>query len=99
MQPGKILYEMEGVTEEVAREALYKASTKLPIKTKIVKRILLRKSFLIEKKPVFVSMEGGKAKTPLWMLGMFPHKYICFGRVRKQDERFVLSLVENIWCL
>jgi len=29
-----------------------------------------------EKKPVFVSMEGGKTKTPLWMLGMFPHKYI-----------------------
>jgi len=29
-----------------------------------------------EKKPVFVSMEGGKSKTPLWMLGMFPHKYI-----------------------
>ena len=21
-------------------------------------------------------MEGGKAKAPLWMLGMFPHKYI-----------------------
>lgn len=29
-----------------------------------------------EKKPIFVSMEGGKAKTPLWMLGMLPHKYI-----------------------
>ena len=28
------------------------------------------------KKPIFVSMEGGKKKTPLWMLGMFPHKYI-----------------------
>ena len=28
------------------------------------------------KKPIFVSMEGGKCKTPLWMLGMFPHKYI-----------------------
>ena len=28
------------------------------------------------KKPIFISMEGGKAKTPLWMLGMFPHKYI-----------------------
>ena len=28
------------------------------------------------KKPVFVSMEGGKTKTPFWMLGMFPHKYI-----------------------
>lgn len=29
-----------------------------------------------EKKPIFVSMEGGKSKTPLWMLGMLPHKYI-----------------------
>jgi len=29
-----------------------------------------------EKKPVFISMEGGKAKTPLWLLGMLPHKYI-----------------------
>tara|TARA_R110000824_G_scaffold298350_1_gene486572 strand:- start:1626 stop:2120 length:495 start_codon:yes stop_codon:yes gene_type:complete len=28
------------------------------------------------KKPIFVSMEGGKSETPLWMLGMFPHKYI-----------------------
>jgi len=28
------------------------------------------------KKPIFVSMEGGKGKTPTWMMGMFPHKYI-----------------------
>lgn len=28
------------------------------------------------KKPTFISMEGGKAKTPLWLLGMLPHKYI-----------------------
>ena len=28
------------------------------------------------KKPVFISMEGGKSQAPLWMLGMFPHKYI-----------------------
>ena len=28
------------------------------------------------KKPIFVSIEGGKEKTPLWMLAMFPHKYI-----------------------
>ena len=28
------------------------------------------------KKPIFISMEGGKSKTPLWMFGMFPHKYI-----------------------
>lgn len=27
------------------------------------------------KKPIFISMEGGKSKTPLWMLGMLPHKY------------------------
>jgi len=29
-----------------------------------------------EKKPVFLVVEGGKRKTPLWLLGMFPHKYI-----------------------
>jgi hypothetical protein len=28
------------------------------------------------KKPVFVSMEGGKKKTPLWVMGMMPHHYI-----------------------
>lgn len=28
------------------------------------------------KKPIFISMEGGKKKTPLWMMGMLPHKYI-----------------------
>lgn len=28
------------------------------------------------KKPIFISMEGGKSKTPLWVLGMLPHKYI-----------------------
>ena len=28
------------------------------------------------KKPIFISMEGGKHKTPLWMMGMLPHHYI-----------------------
>jgi nucleoside 2-deoxyribosyltransferase len=28
------------------------------------------------KKPVFLSIEGGKKKTPLWIMGMLPHKYI-----------------------
>ena len=32
------LFEIDGVTEEVAREALYKASAKLPIKTKFISR-------------------------------------------------------------
>ena len=38
VKPGRILFEVDGVTEETAREALYKASAKLPIKTKFVKR-------------------------------------------------------------
>lgn len=38
VKPGKILFELEGVSEEVAREALRLAATKLPIKTKFVKR-------------------------------------------------------------
>lgn len=28
------------------------------------------------KKPVFLSVEGGKTKAPLWIMGMLPHKYI-----------------------
>ena len=28
------------------------------------------------KKPIFISMEGGKKATPLWMMGMVPHHYI-----------------------
>ena len=35
---GKIMFEVAGVPEEVAREALRLASHKLPVKTKIVKR-------------------------------------------------------------
>ncbi len=38
VKPGRILYEMEGVPEEQAREALRLASHKLPIPTKIVVR-------------------------------------------------------------
>ena len=33
VQPGKVLYEMSGVSEEVAREAFRLASAKLPVKT------------------------------------------------------------------
>ena len=38
VKPGRIIFEIDGVSEEIAREALYKASAKLPIKTKFVKR-------------------------------------------------------------
>ncbi len=38
VKPGRIMFEIAGVPEEVAREALRLASHKLPCKTKIVKR-------------------------------------------------------------
>src|SRR6185437_8842364 len=38
IQPGKILYEMDGVTEELAREAFKLAAAKLPFKTIFVIR-------------------------------------------------------------
>lgn len=38
IKPGRILYEMAGVTEEVAREAFRLANHKLPIPTKVIKR-------------------------------------------------------------
>ena len=39
VKPGRILFEVDGVSEQVAREALYKASAKLPIKCKFIKRV------------------------------------------------------------
>jgi hypothetical protein len=44
------------------------------------------------KKPVFVSMEGGKTKTPLWMMGMMPHKYI-YDSVEE-----VVDMIKKIDC-
>jgi len=38
VKPGRIMFEIAGVTEEVAKEALRLAQHKLPIKTKFVKR-------------------------------------------------------------
>ena len=38
VRPGKILYEMEGVTKELAREALRLASHKLSVKTRFIDR-------------------------------------------------------------
>lgn len=38
IQPGRVLYEMEGVTEEVAREAFRLAAAKLPFPTTFVSR-------------------------------------------------------------
>ena len=43
VKPGRVLFEVDGVSEEVAKEALYKASAKLPIKTKFIKRTQMKK--------------------------------------------------------
>ena len=39
VKPGRILFEIDGVSEEVAREALRLGAAKLPIKCKVVKRM------------------------------------------------------------
>ena len=39
VKPGRIIFEIDGVTEDVAREAFERAAAKLPIKTKFVRRL------------------------------------------------------------
>jgi large subunit ribosomal protein L16 len=41
IQPGRMLYEIEGVSEEQAREAFQLASAKLPLATAFVKRTVM----------------------------------------------------------
>ncbi len=41
IQPGSVLYEMEGVSEDIAREAFRLAANKLPIKTTFVQRTVM----------------------------------------------------------
>ena len=39
VRPGRILYEMEGVSEELARDAMRLAASKLPIRTRVTRRL------------------------------------------------------------
>ncbi len=39
VKPGRVIFEVEGVSEEIAREAFRLASAKLPIKTKFIARL------------------------------------------------------------
>jgi len=41
IQPGRVLYEIEGVPEQTAREAFRLASAKLPVKTTFVNRTVM----------------------------------------------------------
>ena len=38
IRPGRIIFELDGVSEDIAKEAFKKATDKLPIKTKFIKR-------------------------------------------------------------
>jgi len=38
LKPGRIIFEMDGVSEETAKEAMRRAAHKLPVKTKFVKK-------------------------------------------------------------
>jgi large subunit ribosomal protein L16 len=38
VRPGRVLFEVDGVSETIAREALRKAGCKLPVKTRVVAR-------------------------------------------------------------
>ena len=42
------------------------------------------------KKPIFISMEGGKEATPLWMMGMVPHHYIY------DSVEDIISMIKDI---
>ncbi|NKI19187.1 50S ribosomal protein L16 [Spongiibacter sp. KMU-166] len=41
IQPGKVLYEVEGVPEQLAREAFALAAAKIPVQTTFVKRVVM----------------------------------------------------------
>ncbi len=41
IQPGRMLYELEGVTEDMAREAFNLAAAKLPVKTTFISRTIM----------------------------------------------------------
>lgn len=42
------------------------------------------------KKPIFLAIEGGKNKCPLWIMGMIPHKYIY------NSEEEIVKMIKNI---
>lgn len=41
VQPGKVLFEMQGIKDNIAHEAFMLATSKLPLKTKVVKRMVM----------------------------------------------------------
>ena len=56
VKPGRVLFEMNGVTEEIAKEAMRLASHKLPIKTRFVTKAQLEAEIAAQQNGV-----GGEA--------------------------------------
>jgi large subunit ribosomal protein L16 len=48
VKPGRIMFEIGGVTEDVAREAMRLASFKLPIKTKVITLQVVKEEVVTE---------------------------------------------------
>ena len=55
VKPGRVLYEIAGVTEEVAREALRLGMHKLPCKCKFIKRDVIVEKRYIKNKVIFLN--------------------------------------------
>jgi len=61
IKPGRVLYELAGVSEEMAREALRLGMHKLPCKCKFVKRDVIREKRYVKGKVVY--LDEAKAET------------------------------------
>ena len=64
VKPGRVLFEMAGVPEEVAREALRLASHKLPCKTKIVKKGEQKSGFRCRRTAMLRLAGSAPSRTP-----------------------------------
>ena len=63
VKPGRVLYEIAGVTEEVAREALRLGMHKLPCKCKFTKRENIVEKRYVKGKAIIIGQESSDAPT------------------------------------
>ena len=91
VKPGRIIFEVDGIDEATARVALYKASAKLPIKTKFIKRYQSMKNKEVKK----LSIDELKNKSALLKKDLFN---LRFKKVNGQleDTAKVSELKRNI---
>ena len=77
VKPGRVLFEVAGVSEELAREALTRAIHKLPLKARIIKRggkvwINIYPDRPLTKKPAETRMGSGKGSPEWWVANVKP---------------------------